>query len=334
MKPFLFLRGNGIWYIGTIDARGKRKSISTRAMDRGTAESVLSEYEKSHQSESNGPLLSAFTDEVLEFIGASFTRKTKLIYRDALRALKRHTGDIPIDLVTVRDVDRFKTARVKQIKPISVNKDLATLKAAFNQALRWEYIKVNPFSQTKKLRIPDKPPAYFTRQEIRQVIRACEHHWLHDLVIVALNTGMRVGELTNLRWTHVDMKRRMIRIANGDGFQTKTGKGNIVPMNDIVAAVLEERMKRGEEHVFTMRDRQIKKNWVSSAFKKVLRREGIREELHFHSLRHTFASWLVQDGVSLYQVSRLLGHSDVKTTEMYAHLQPDMMHDIVERLTM
>lgn len=81
-----------------------------------------------------------------------------------------------------------------------------------------------------------------------------------------------------------------------------------------------------------MHRRQIRRDTLTHAFKKQVKAFGLSNDIHFHSLRHTFASWLVQDGVSLYQVDRLLGESDTKTTEIYAHLQPESMHDVVQRI--
>ncbi len=74
-------------------------------------------------------------------------------------------------------------------------------------------------------------------------------------------------------------------------------------------------------------------SWVSHKFKYYVYALRLTDNrLHFHSLRHTFASWLVQDGVSLYSVQKLLGHSSNNVTQVYAHLQPEQLHSTVERL--
>jgi len=334
MKPFLSLRKNGIWYVVDERPDGKRTWTTTKQKNRRAAERVLIEYENRMQTRDDAPFLTHFTDEILQYTEATFARKTMKLYRDALRALTDHVGDIPISMITTRDVDRYKSARVRRVKPITVNKELSTLKAAFNTAIRWGYIEANPFVGVTRLRIPESPPAFFTRDEFRRVEEETRGHWLHDLIVMAVSTGMRAGELTNLTWPHVDLDRRVLRVANSATFQTKTGRSRIIPLNAHACLLLAERRERGEAYVLTMRGRQIGKNWISSAFKKVIRRLDMREELHFHSLRHTFASWLVQDGVSLYQVGRLLGHSTARTTEVYAHLQPETMHDVVDRLTL
>lgn len=340
MKPFLSLRKNGVWYI--VDrkkSRGRAKWISTREKDRDEAEKMLDCYIAEQradelESPSGAPRLSQYAEEFLAHAETKYAIKTIRLYKDALEDLMEHVGDIPLDMVTVRNVDKFMARRAKKVKPITVNKELSTLKAAFNQAIRWEYIEKNPFTGTKRLRVPEKAPVYFTREEYAVLLAGIQGHWLSDLVIVAMNTGLRQGELLTLTWQNVDLDRKIIRVVNTATFRTKTGKHRIVPLNAVAIAVLEERQKLREAYVFTLDGGQVKSQWVTHLFKKTIRRLGMRDELHFHSLRHTFASYLVQSGVSLYQVGKLLGHRDMKSTEVYAHLQPDMMHDIVDRLTL
>ena len=71
---------------------------------------------------------------------------------------------------------------------------------------------------------------------------------------------------------------------------------------------------------------------VAKVFKKYAKKAALSEQVHFHSLRHTFASWLVQDGVSLYAVQKRLGHSSISVTQVYSHLQPEQLHETVNRL--
>ncbi len=84
--------------------------------------------------------------------------------------------------------------------------------------------------------------------------------------------------------------------------------------------------------MFTLNDKPLFRGWVQHLFKRYVRDLKLPERLHFHSLRHTFASWLVQDGATLYEVQKLLGHSSAKVTEVYSHLQPEELHSTVERI--
>lgn len=86
------------------------------------------------------------------------------------------------------------------------------------------------------------------------------------------------------------------------------------------------------DYVFTLNRRQISGDWFSHKLKKFLVKLNSPKKLNVHSLRHTFASWLVQTGVSIYEVQKLLGHSDIKVTQIYAHLAPNELHDVVGRI--
>ena len=84
--------------------------------------------------------------------------------------------------------------------------------------------------------------------------------------------------------------------------------------------------------VFTYLNKPFTQDFVIHRFKKHVRGAKLNDRLNFHALRHTFASWLVQKGVSIYIVSKLLGHADVTTTQIYAHLQTDDLRDVVNSL--
>ena len=83
---------------------------------------------------------------------------------------------------------------------------------------------------------------------------------------------------------------------------------------------------------FAGNQRRLRGEWVSKSFKAAVRRAGLDERLHFHSMRHGYASWLVQKGASLYEVQKLLGHTSITVTQVYAHLAPSELHDTVNRI--
>ena len=105
-------------------------------------------------------------------------------------------------------------------------------------------------------------------------------------------------------------------------------------MNETALYILSARHgKETSEYVFTLNGKKISEGWLTHAFKKAVYDLRLPDDrLHFHSLRHTFASWLVQEGVSIYAVKELLGHSDVKTTQVYSHLQPGELHSTVNKI--
>ena len=154
------------------------------------------------------------------------------------------------------------------------------------------------------------------------------------MVIFAVLTGMRRGEITNLRWQDVDLTRKLLAIQSNPTFKTKSGKRRTIPLNETALYILSARHgKETSEYVFTLNGKKISEGWLTHAFKKAVYDLRLPDDrLHFHSLRHTFASWLVQEGVSIYAVKELLGHSDVKTTQVYSHLQPGELHSTVNKI--
>jgi integrase len=145
---------------------------------------------------------------------------------------------------------------------------------------------------------------------------------------------MRRGEIVNLHWTDVDLPRHFVHVQSNPTFRTKAGKGRTVPLNDASYHLLMLRVNTSPcEYVFSLNDRKVMANWVTHKLNGYIRRLDLDDSLNFHSLRHSFASWLAMNGVSIYQISKLLGHSDVKTTQsFYAHLEMSTLRETVNKI--
>ncbi len=153
---------------------------------------------------------------------------------------------------------------------------------------------------------------------------------LKKIVVFAANTGVRISELINLVWSDIDFHNMTARISNKDDFETKSKRDRTIPLNETAYDVLSGLERKGD-YIFSRLD-GIKrdKHFICRSFKKCLRKDGLGEGYKsFHSLRHTFASQLVQKGISLYMVQKLMGHSNIKTTEIYAYLAPETFHNVV-----
>jgi integrase len=154
------------------------------------------------------------------------------------------------------------------------------------------------------------------------------------IVVFAALSGMRQGEILSLKWSQIDLTNRMVRIESRKDFRTKSGKRRTIPLGSGAVCLLRGLEQGGPDRfVFTLGGSQLRGVWVGTKLRRYVRSLGINRKLNFHSLRHSFASWLAMDGVSIYQISKLLGHSDVSVTqEFYAHLQPESLRDAVDRL--
>ena len=166
------------------------------------------------------------------------------------------------------------------------------------------------------------------------MISNIKEEWFKDIVFTAAMTGMRRGEILHLRWNDIDLKNRIILIQSHGKLRTKCGKKRIIPMNNNVHSLFTSlaEHKKGE-FVFTLDGERIDERMVTMKFKRLIKKLELNSKLHFHSLRHTFASWLVQDGASIYEVQKLLGHSNINVTQIYSHLAAESLHKTVERIS-
>ncbi len=258
------------------------------------------------------------------------------IYRPAFKLLLSICGDKALASYNIRDVETYKSERLNTCSPVTYNIEFRALKAAFNRAVRWELLKENPFSKSKQVRVPEKPVVHFTQDEFMKFTAGVNEPLLKGLFTLAVLTGMRLGEILNIQWSNVDLEQRLIHITNQDGFLTKTGRSRSVPMNDEAFDLLKKLKSQATEqpYVFVRRGGKLRPSYVEHKFKHYVRAAGLRDDLKFHSMRHTFASWLVQNGASIYEVKELLGHSDIKTTLIYAHLAASQLHATVNRISL
>ncbi|MEW6375607.1 MAG: site-specific integrase [Thermodesulfobacteriota bacterium] len=182
----------------------------------------------------------------------------------------------------------------------------------------------------KRVSMEKEPPGrvrYLTDEEFQKLHSSCPD-WLKPIVMVARHTGLRRENILSLTWKQVDIWKRLIVIEH-----TKNGERLGVPLNDTLKDLFVELSKVRHirsPYVFCRSDgnRYVE---IKRAFKNALEKSRI-ENFRFHDLRHTFASALVQKGVDLYQVQRLLGHKDGRMTQRYAHLAPENLRDAVLKL--
>ncbi|HUI64290.1 MAG TPA: site-specific integrase [Bacteroidota bacterium] len=193
---------------------------------------------------------------------------------------------------------------------------------------------MSPCDGVSLVRIAERRTAYFKHQEFRQLMSAIRENWLRDLVLFAAATGMRQGEILSLRWENVDLCRRIAHVECNSSFKPKGGKMRSVPLSDAAIGALGSRDSSDPSaHVFTLHGKPLMRRWVTTKLRRYIRALKLDRRLNFHSIRHSTASWLAMEGISIYQISKILGHSDVKITQhYYAHLQPDELHDAVNKI--
>jgi integrase len=209
----------------------------------------------------------------------------------------------------------------------------------------------SPLEDVRKPKQKKKQPAFLSPDDLEKLLRCIDAHaqllrkqpgpnsddeWLTAMIRVAVCTGLRRGELKRLRWYDVDLSQRLVTVRSRDGAETKTGHERQLPLRgdalDVLTRLGEERTDDG--HVFTDRNENpIKLDRISKRFKFFVRKAKMpdRERLHFHSLRHTCGSWLAMRGVPQRVIQGILGHTDATSTEVYMHLQPEVMGKALEK---
>jgi len=129
-----------------------------------------------------------------------------------------------------------------------------------------------------------------------------------------------LSEIINLEWDDVDMKAKLIQVKNKDTFTTKSKKERVIPISKSLKKILKG-INNKEGFVFSNDGNKFNPTYASRSFKKCVRSSGLDDKIHFHTLRHSFASNLAQRGVNIYIIQKLLGHSNITTTQIYSHLQ-------------
>lgn len=330
----LFRRSNGVYYC-VISVKGKRIWRSTHCTSREEAEKVAQEISSEVLPPKHSkPTVNQFRALFLPYARTNLAPNTVLLYEGAISAFVRLLGDKRMDRYTVFDIERFKSLRLEdKVSPAKVNMDFRSLKAFFQVAVKWGTIAKNPFTEVSQLRIPQMRPKFLSKDEFAKLMEAIPHEWFRNLVVFAVLTMMRLGEIVNLTWESIDLERRVIHVENRADFRVKTRRPRAIPMNDWVFRFLTDRPTKSG-FVFLFPDgRKLNIHYVSKKFKKSVKSSGIPQDLHFHSLRHTGASWLVQNGVSIYAVQRLLGHSNIQVTMGYSHLVTDELHSVVNSIS-
>ena len=248
--------------------------------------------------------------------------------QELLKNLDRCFHGRLISHITPWLVEKYKQARLETgVKPGTVNRELACLKHMFTMAVRWGRMSEHPLRQVKLLREDNRMERILSSEEETKFLAAANEP-MQTILLVALNTGMRLGKILTLPWSCVDLDRVLLTVIN-----PKNGKSHKIPMNEVLAGALENRRKADGHGIFVFADPETGKPWgsVKTAFRASLRRAGI-PRIRFHDLRHTFATRLAARGVDLLTIKELLGHSNIAMTMRYAHPSQDNMRRAVELL--
>jgi len=211
-----------------------------------------------------------------------------------------------------------------------VHNELAVLKHMLRRGRRLGYLDVVPDIDMPT--VPTGRTRYLDADELARLLAACgesRNRYLPAIVVIAIHTGMRKGEILGLTWERVNVSTSTIAL-----YKTKSGKPRGVPINgEVYDALVGIEPVAARRRGYVFKGVRGKEQWgqIRTAWENAVERAGIKD-FRFHDLRHTAASYLVMRGASPVDVKDILGHSDIKTTMKYAHLSPSHLRAAVGRL--
>ncbi|MED7788382.1 site-specific integrase [Francisella sp. 19X1-34] len=209
-----------------------------------------------------------------------------------------------------------------------INRIISTLKGAISRAAEYNYIRSNKLINFKSLGVTRNKIRYLNDEENFRFFKTLnkQTEMFKNIVTIAYYSGMRRGEILSLKWEDIDLTTNQIVL---EATNTKSNKSRLIPIHQKISKFIKSKNhKKGL--IFTSDDglpiTQINRQW-----KKFILEAEI-ENFRFHDLRHNFCSILVMKGTPIYTVSQLAGHADVKTTQIYAHLSPDVKKSAIDLL--
>lgn len=277
-------------------------------------------------------LFKDFAEEYLEYSKAN---KAESSYQRDKTTIDKHLvplwGHLQISRISTKMIEEYKGKRIEHVVASTVTRELFTLKNMLKKAVEWGYLKESAAAPVKKLKSGTPHFRYLSKEEIRGLLESCsksDNPHLYPFVFTALNTGMRLGEITALEWKDIDFKRKILRVDNKEEHHTKNYQVRAIPMNDVLVNVLRKVPRRLDSPYVFQRRSGEKFHKMKTSYMNARERVGLTD-VRFHDLRHTFASQLVMAGVDIRTVQELLGHKDINMTMRYSHLAPDHMRKAV-----
>ena len=342
----IYRRGN-VWWITYSGPEGKQHFESAGTTLKTEAEYILT-CRKKEVAEGNSPLavsrkakqttFNELADRYADFVKG---QKAFITKKAMIAEMKLEFGDLKLNSLTLEKVERWQ-ARLsseprknrkagEDVRPslsvASINRRLACLKHMLTKAAEWDLISRDTLGRLRRVKLGkenNRRTRFLSLEECKALVDAAAPH-LKPVLIFALNTGCRKGEILGLTWDRVDLKHGFIYLD-----KTKSGEPREVPINNTLRQTLQVIIRRIDSpFVFVNPETGGRYADLKRPFAAACQKAKI-QDFRFHDLRHTFASHLVMAGVSLTTVSRLLGHASLTMTLRYSHLAPKHLQQAVD----
>jgi integrase len=295
-------------------------------------------FEQKEEPADDMPTLETFSKEFVETYSMANNKPSAVKAKQMI--LRVHLvpafGTQRLDAIDVRKIEGYKSTKLKEgCQPKTVNTHLAVLGKLLRVAVEWNVLPFAP--RVRLLREPKPPFDFLTFEEAEQLLARCEEEepW-KTMLLVAMRTGLRPGELRALRWQDVNLSSGLVTVrvneVNGILGTPKDHDEREVGLCDDALAALKQLRHQRSERVFCHPDgRKLKVTECRAPLRRACKQAGLRE-ITWYDLRHTFASHLTMRGVPLKVVQELMGHAAIEMTMRYAHLSPESKREAVRLL--
>jgi integrase len=251
--------------------------------------------------------------------------KDEGIYR--LR-LKAEFGDLPLDQITRQNVQAFHTTlKTTGLAAATCDHHIKLLRHALNLAVEWGKLEQNPIERLHLFNEDNKVENYLDDAEMERllsVLTSRPQFPTCQIALFLLSTGARLNEALQAKWTQIDRENRVWRIPASN---SKSKRIRSIPLNDSALELLGQLDTEDKfEYLFINRKTGVPPVYIQKYWERV-RIDAKLPKLRLHDLRHQYASMLINSGRSLYEVQNILGHSDPKVTQRYAHLSTKSLQD-------
>jgi integrase len=247
-----------------------------------------------------------------------------------INRLTQHFGRRRLVEITKESVEIWKGKRSKETGFTEVDRELATLKHMFTKAIEWHLTSENPARLVTLFRKTRKRDRFLSQEEISRLLAEIPDHQ-RSMIHFGLHTGLRLGNLLNLRWDQVkiiDLQHSYLSIS---AEEAKGGHDLILPLSQEAVELLQGLPRHPTSEYVFFKENGEPYRYIYAGFREAIKRAGI-EDCTPHTLRHTLGSHLVMQGVDLPTVRDLLGHQDIQTTMRYAHLAQDHKREAIAKI--
>ena len=317
-----------VWWIDFTTPSGERvrRSAETASKAEATELHDRLKSEAWRQQKLDESPRRSWNDAVVRWCKEQSHKATAEEDKAKLRWLDKHLGGIELDTINRDMIERISQAKLDdQCSNATVNRTLALVRSILRKCVReWQWLDRAP--TVRMLKEPIRRIRYLTHLEADRLLAELPPH-LRDMAAFSLASGLRAANVTGLRWSAVDLDRRLAWVHPDEA---KARRAIPVPLNGDAVTVLQKQIGKDREFVFTFKGKPIEQV-STAAWYKALGRAGI-ENFRWHDLRHTWASWHIQGGTPLHVLQELGGWASYSMVQRYAHLAADHLAPWAERL--